>query len=170
MLTGWNSWGTRGSRGADAPTRKPSDPCKSRSNAGPIGVRAEGPSVTCKRAFLNHANYARELCWFRAVSRGDRRLLCASGACRFQAWRRQRGSVALSDQKCWGLHPSLDDAAASAAEESRQLTVLLVIRRNKKVKGLNGECVRSRPTFHRARARLSARGVFARLVSTVEVS
>jgi hypothetical protein len=60
----------------------------------------------------------------------------------------------LSDQKCWGLHPSLYDAAASAAEESRQLTVLLVIRRNKKVKGLNRESVRSRPTFHRARARL----------------
>jgi hypothetical protein len=60
-------------------------------------------------------------------------------------------------RKCWGLHPSLYDAAASAAEESRQLTVLLVIRRNKRAKGLNGECVRSRPTFHRASPTLAAK-------------
>ena len=54
MLTGWNSWGIRGSRGAEASARQPVL-ASTRSTAGPLRVRAESPSVTRKRAFLNHA-------------------------------------------------------------------------------------------------------------------
>jgi hypothetical protein len=37
---------------------------RTRSNAGPIRVRAESPSVTRKRAFLNHASNAANQCHF----------------------------------------------------------------------------------------------------------
>ena len=54
-LTGWNFWGTRGSRGTEAPARQPGTRVNPLQRAGPIRVRAEIPSVTRKRAFLNHA-------------------------------------------------------------------------------------------------------------------
>ena len=55
-LTGWNFWGTRGSRGTEAPARQPGTRVNPLQRAGPIRVRAEIPSVTRKRAFLNHAD------------------------------------------------------------------------------------------------------------------
>ena len=55
-LTGWNFWGTRGSRGTEAPARQPGTRVNPLQRAGPIRVRAEIPSVTRKRAFLNHAS------------------------------------------------------------------------------------------------------------------
>ena len=54
-LTGWSFWGTRGSRGTEAPARQPGTRVNPLQRAGPIRVRAEIPSVTRKRAFLNHA-------------------------------------------------------------------------------------------------------------------
>ncbi len=53
-LTGWNFWDTPGSREAEDPHGKQGF-AQTRSNAGPIRVRAEIPSVTRKRAFLNQA-------------------------------------------------------------------------------------------------------------------
>ena len=55
-LTGWSFWGTRGSRGTEAPARQPGTRVNPLQRAGPIRVRAEIPSVTRKRAFLNHAS------------------------------------------------------------------------------------------------------------------
>ena len=64
-LTGWSFWGTRGSRGTEAPARQPGTRVNPLQRAGPIRVRAEIPSVTRKRAFLNHADV-----WFTHC--GDR--------------------------------------------------------------------------------------------------
>ncbi len=58
-LTGWSFWGTPGWRGAEAPARQ-KRLASTRSNAGPIKVRAEIPSVTRKRAFLNHAHLLKQ--------------------------------------------------------------------------------------------------------------
>ena len=57
-LTGWSFWGTRGSRGTEAPARQPGTRVNPLQRAGPIRVRAEIPSVTRKRAFLNHASFS----------------------------------------------------------------------------------------------------------------
>ena len=57
-LTGWSFWGTRGSRGTEAPARQPGTRVNPLQRAGPIRVRAEIPSVTRKRAFLNQPNIA----------------------------------------------------------------------------------------------------------------
>src|SRR5438046_981248 len=54
MLIGWSSWGTRGSRGPETPTRRPTL-AQTRSDVGPIAVRAENPSVTRKQLLLSHA-------------------------------------------------------------------------------------------------------------------
>ena len=54
-LTGWSFWGTRGSRGTEAPARQPGTHVNPLQRAGPIRVRAEIPSATRKRPFLNHA-------------------------------------------------------------------------------------------------------------------
>ena len=53
-LTGWNFWGTPGSPRTEAP-RGNQRLAKTRSSAEPLRVRAEVPSVTRKRACLNHA-------------------------------------------------------------------------------------------------------------------
>ena len=53
-LTGWNFWGTPGSPRTEAPGGN-QRLAKTRSSAEPLRVRAEVPSVTRKRAFLNHA-------------------------------------------------------------------------------------------------------------------
>ena len=60
-LTGWSFWGTRGSRGTEAPARQPGTRVNPLQRAGPIRVRAEIPSVTRKRAFLNHAAMSHRL-------------------------------------------------------------------------------------------------------------
>ncbi len=54
-LTGWSFWGTRGSRGTEAPARQPGTHVNPLQRAGPIRVRAEIPRATRKRPFLNHA-------------------------------------------------------------------------------------------------------------------
>ena len=58
-LTGWSFWGTRGSRGTEAPARQPGTHVNPLQRAGPIRVRAEIPSATRKRPFLNHAQNQR---------------------------------------------------------------------------------------------------------------
>ena len=57
-LTGWSFWGTRGSRGTEAPARQPGTHVNPLQRAGPIRVRAEIPSATRKRPFLNHAYFS----------------------------------------------------------------------------------------------------------------
>ena len=57
-LTGWSFWGTRGSRGTEAPARQPGTHVNPLQRAGPIRVRAEIPSATRKRPFLNHATFS----------------------------------------------------------------------------------------------------------------
>ncbi len=59
-LTGWSFWGTRGSRGTEAPARQPGTHVNPLQRAGPIRVRAEIPSATRKRPFLNHAKLSKD--------------------------------------------------------------------------------------------------------------
>ena len=68
-LTGWSFWGTRGSRGTEAPARQPGTRVNPLQRAGPIRVRAEIPSVTRKRAFLNHAQILQQFEYANSLSR-----------------------------------------------------------------------------------------------------
>ena len=89
-LTGWSFWGTRGSRGTEAPARQPGTHVNPLQRAGPIRVRAEIPSATRKRPFLNHADKRRG-CGLLAAARvgpgGDRAL--------------DQGCVWFADEAAW---------------------------------------------------------------------